>query len=75
MLLLLTIIAVATATHYRYATMTYTPIGSNTIRFQLDQAYRRSFFAPVLELGQTFSPGSLDFGDGHAVNIYIVVVR
>jgi len=62
----------ALATHFRYGSMTWTNVSGNTVQFQINQAYRRSFFgAPVV--GSSVYVGSMNFGDGTFGDIYLTV--
>jgi len=62
----------AFATHFRYGSITWTNVSGNTVQFQINQAYRRSFFgAPVV--GSLVNVGSINFGDGSAAAINLTV--
>ncbi len=62
----------ALATHFRYGSMTWTNVSGNTVQFQINQAYRRSFFgAPVV--GSVVNVGSVNFGDGTFANLNLTV--
>lgn len=72
--LLAVLLAVATASHFRYGVITYAPTGApRTLRFQIDQAWRRSAFG-ITAVGQQFTIGSLFWGDGTWNDIIITTV-
>ncbi|MEY8198665.1 MAG: hypothetical protein RPS47_05445, partial [Colwellia sp.] len=56
----------AQATHFRFGHFSWEhrpDVAPNAVDFKLEVAYRRSFFGNP-SIGQTFRPGSFNFGDG-----------
>lgn len=65
--------AAAVASHYRYGTMYFVPIGTRQIRLSIDQAWRGTAFGNP-NIGTFFYPGGVDFGDFTSTTVELTVV-
>jgi hypothetical protein len=60
------------ASHYRYGNITWESLGGNTVRFNVKQAYRMSYFSGV-SVGAVINTEAFYFGDGGSTSVQLVV--
>ena len=67
----------ALASHYRASQLTWVKTGTPlTATFSLSASYRRSFFSPLPNVGDTIAPALIDYGDGttDSPNLTVIAV-
>ncbi|MFN0036853.1 MAG: hypothetical protein ACKVUS_17470 [Saprospiraceae bacterium] len=62
----------SSASHYRYGIITWENTSGNTVKFNVQQAYRISFYSGV-SVGAVISTDDLYFGDGSSTTIQLIV--
>ncbi|EGC32283.1 hypothetical protein DICPUDRAFT_81870 [Dictyostelium purpureum] len=75
--ILISLICLGEATHFRFGTISYQPVGSyNVIKFSSNFGFRIEFFSGLMnriDIGTTVNVGTLKFGSGSDVSVIVTV--